>query len=87
MPFYLHDQGDLNSQLETYELEQLARMRNRVRILPSPAEIARMGFYRLRRRSGAGLDRGRRREVDYWLGALAFSISWRGADALVRDVT
>jgi hypothetical protein len=42
MPIYLYDQGDLNSQLETCELERLARMRNRVRILPSPAEIARM---------------------------------------------
>ncbi len=42
MPFYLYDQGDLNAQLETYELERLARMRNRVRIPPSPAEIARM---------------------------------------------
>jgi hypothetical protein len=42
MPVYLYDQADLNSQLETYELERLARMRNRVRILPSPAEIARM---------------------------------------------
>jgi hypothetical protein len=41
-PIYLYDQADLNSQLETYELERLARMRNRVRILPSPAEIARM---------------------------------------------
>jgi hypothetical protein len=41
MPIYLHDQADLNSQLETYELERMARMRNRVRILPSPAEIAR----------------------------------------------
>jgi len=42
MPIYLYDQGDLNSQLETYELERLARLRNRVRIPPSPAEIARM---------------------------------------------
>lgn len=42
MPIYLHDQADLNSQLETYELERLARTRNRVRILPSPAEIERM---------------------------------------------
>jgi hypothetical protein len=42
MPIYLYDHADLNSQLETYELERLARMRNRVRILPSPAEIARM---------------------------------------------
>jgi hypothetical protein len=42
MPIYLHDQADLNSQLETYELARLARTRNRVRILPSPAEIERM---------------------------------------------
>jgi hypothetical protein len=42
MPFYLYDRADLNSQLETYELERMTRMRNRVRIPPSPAEIARM---------------------------------------------
>jgi len=42
MPIYLYDRGDLNSQLETYELERMARQRNRVRIPPSPAEIARM---------------------------------------------
>jgi hypothetical protein len=42
MPVYLYDRADLNSQLETHELERLARMRNRVRIPPSPAEIARM---------------------------------------------
>jgi hypothetical protein len=41
MPIYLYDQGDLNSQLETHELERMARMRNRVRIPPSPAEIDR----------------------------------------------
>jgi len=42
MPIYLYDRGDLNSQFETYELERMARLRNRVRILPSPAEIERM---------------------------------------------
>lgn len=42
MPFYVYDRADLNAQLETYELERLARLRNRVRIPPSPAEIARM---------------------------------------------
>jgi hypothetical protein len=42
MPYYLYDRGDLNAQMETYELERMARMRNRVRIAPSPAEIARM---------------------------------------------
>ncbi len=42
MPIYLYDRGDLNSQIETYELERMARLRNRVRIPPSPAEIARM---------------------------------------------
>ena len=41
MPDYLYDRADLNSQLETHELERMARMRNRVRIPPSPAEIAR----------------------------------------------
>ena len=43
MPVYLYDRGDLNSQLETYELERLAKLRNRVRIPPSPAEIAQNG--------------------------------------------
>jgi hypothetical protein len=42
MPIYLYDRGDLNAQLETHELDRMARMRNRVRIPPSPAEIARM---------------------------------------------
>jgi hypothetical protein len=42
MPFYTYDRADLNSQLETAELDRMARLRNRVRILPSPAEIARM---------------------------------------------
>lgn len=42
MPLYLYDRADLNSQLETYELERMAKQRNRVRIPPSPAEIARM---------------------------------------------
>jgi len=42
MPIYLYDRADLNSQLETHELERMARIRNRVRIPPSPAEIARM---------------------------------------------
>jgi hypothetical protein len=42
MPVYLYDRGDLNSQLETHELEQMAKLRNRVRIPPSPSEIARM---------------------------------------------
>jgi hypothetical protein len=42
MPIYLYDRGDLNSQAETYELERLAKLRNRVRLPPSPAEIARM---------------------------------------------
>ena len=42
MPVYLYDRGDINSQLETYELERLARIKNRVRIPPSPPEIARM---------------------------------------------
>jgi hypothetical protein len=42
MPMYVYDRGDLNSQLETHELERMAQVRNRVRIPPSPAEIARM---------------------------------------------
>jgi len=42
MPHYLYDRSDLNSQLETHELERLARMRNYVRIPPSPAEIAKI---------------------------------------------
>ncbi len=33
---------NLNAQLETHELENMARLRNRVRIPPSPDEIARM---------------------------------------------
>ena len=42
MPVYLYDRGDLNAQLETHELERMARIRNYVRIRPSPAEIDRM---------------------------------------------
>jgi hypothetical protein len=42
MPVYLYDRADHNSQLETHELERLVWLRNRVRIPPSPAEIARM---------------------------------------------
>jgi hypothetical protein len=42
MPTYLYDRGDLNAQLETHELERMARIRNSVRIRPSPAEIDRM---------------------------------------------
>lgn len=42
MPIYLYDRADLNSQLETCELERMAKLRNRVRIPPTPAEIARM---------------------------------------------
>jgi hypothetical protein len=30
MPFYLYDRGDLNAQMETQELERMARSRNRV---------------------------------------------------------
>ena len=42
MPIHIYDRGDLNAQLETYELERMARERNRVRIPPTPAEVARM---------------------------------------------
>jgi hypothetical protein len=42
MPHHPYDRADLNAQLETQELERTARLRNRARISPSPAEIARM---------------------------------------------
>jgi hypothetical protein len=42
MPYYTYDRGDLNAQMETHELERMAHLRNRVRMPPSPAEIARM---------------------------------------------
>ena len=42
MPMYVHDRADLNSQLETHELERMANIRNRVRIPPTPAEVGRM---------------------------------------------
>jgi hypothetical protein len=42
MPMYVYDRADLNSQLETHELERMANLRNRVRIPPTPAEIGRM---------------------------------------------
>jgi len=42
MPFPIYDRADLNAQLETYELERMAQLRNRVRIPPTPAEIGRM---------------------------------------------
>jgi hypothetical protein len=42
MPTYVYDRGDLNAQLETDELERMARIRNHVRIRPTPAEIERM---------------------------------------------
>jgi hypothetical protein len=42
MPRYDYDHGDLNAQLETYEIERLAKLRNRVRLRPSPDEISRM---------------------------------------------
>jgi len=42
MPIYVYDRADLNSQLETHELERMANMRNRVRIPPTPAEVGRM---------------------------------------------
>ncbi len=41
MPTYLYDRGDLNAQLDTHELERMAKIRNHVRIRPSPAEIER----------------------------------------------
>lgn len=42
MPRHLYDRADLNSQLETGELERMMRVRNRVRLSATPAEIARM---------------------------------------------
>jgi hypothetical protein len=42
MPFPIYDRADLHAQLETYELERMAQLRNRVRIPPTPAEISRM---------------------------------------------
>jgi hypothetical protein len=42
MPFPIYDRADLHAQLETYELERMAQLRNRVRIPPTPAEIGRM---------------------------------------------
>jgi hypothetical protein len=42
MPVHVYDRGDLNAQLETHELERIARIRNRVRIPPSLGEIGRM---------------------------------------------
>ena len=42
MPFYRYERGDLNAQMETRELERLAEERNRVRIPPSPGDIAQM---------------------------------------------
>lgn len=42
MPAYAYDRGDINSQLETSELERMAQQRNRVRLPPTPAEVQRM---------------------------------------------
>jgi hypothetical protein len=42
MPFPIYDRADLYAQLESYELERMAQLRNRVRIPPTPAEIGRM---------------------------------------------
>jgi hypothetical protein len=42
MPFPIYDRADLHAQLETHELEEMAKVRNRVRIPPTPAEIGRM---------------------------------------------
>jgi hypothetical protein len=42
MPTYIYDRADLNAQLEAEELEHMARIRNCVRVRPSPAEVERM---------------------------------------------
>lgn len=42
MPHYDYDRADLNSQLETLEIERMARLRNRARIRPSRDQMTRM---------------------------------------------
>jgi hypothetical protein len=42
MPLPVHDRADFHAQLETYELDRLAQLHNRIRIPPTPAEIGRM---------------------------------------------
>jgi hypothetical protein len=42
MPLPVSDRADLHAQLETYELDRLAQLHNRVRVPPTPAEIGRM---------------------------------------------
>jgi hypothetical protein len=42
MPVPIADRADLHAQLETYELDRLAQLNNRVRIPPTPTEIGRM---------------------------------------------
>jgi hypothetical protein len=42
MPLPVYDRADLHAQLETYELDRLAQLHNRIRIPPTPAEIGRM---------------------------------------------
>lgn len=42
MPHYVYDRADLNSQLETDEIQRMAQRRNRVRINPSQDEMTRM---------------------------------------------
>jgi hypothetical protein len=40
-PAYDYDRGDLNAQLETYELEKTLADRNKVRLQPSAAQVTR----------------------------------------------
>lgn len=40
-PAYTYDRGDLNAQMETYELEKTLADRNKVRLQPSAAQVSR----------------------------------------------
>ncbi len=42
MPRHVYDRGDLNAQMETFELERTMALANRVRIPPTPTEISQM---------------------------------------------
>jgi hypothetical protein len=41
-PAYTYDRGDLNAQLETFELEKTLADRNKVRLSPTAAQVTRM---------------------------------------------
>jgi hypothetical protein len=42
MPYYVYDRADQNAQLETCELERMAKLRNRSRLRPPPDAVTRM---------------------------------------------